>query len=131
MKWYIDSGCVRHMTRDPSLFATLSSCKGDAVTFGDGKYKIIGIETISMKSFPILENVLLVDGLKANLISTSQLCDKGMNVIFRPSKCIIIDCEGNPLFEALRNGNVYTIDIIDLTNQSVKCLAALEDDSWL
>ena len=42
-----------------------------------------------------------------------------MNVIFRPSKCIIIDCEGNLLFEAFRNENIYTIDIIDLTNQSV------------
>ena len=74
---------------------------------------------------------MLVDGLKANLISISQLYDKGINIIFRPSKYIIIDCKGNLLFETLRNGNVYTIDIIDLTNQSIKCLAALEDDSWL
>ena len=70
---------------------------------------------------------MLVDSLKANLIGVSQLCDKGMDVVFRPNKCIIIDCEENLLFEALRNRNVYTIVIIDLTNQSVKCLAALED----
>jgi len=46
-----------------------------------------------------------------------------MDVLFRPSKCIIIDSEWNFLFEAYRNGNVYTFDIIELTNQSVKCLA--------
>ena len=82
MKWYLDSGCSRHMTRDPNLFTTLSSCKSGTVTFGDDeKSKIIGIETVGKKSYSILENVLLVDGLKANLISISQLCDKGMNVI--------------------------------------------------
>ena len=70
--------------RDANLFATLSSCKGDTVTFGDdGKDKIIGIGAIGKKSFPTLENLLLVDGLKANLIRISQLCDKDMNVIFR------------------------------------------------
>jgi len=132
MKWYLDSDCSRYMTEGPNLFATLSSYKGGMVTFeDDGKGKIIGTGTIGKKHFPTLENVLLVDGLKTNLISVNQLCDKGMNVIFRPSKCIIIDREGNLLFEALKNENVYTIDIIDLTNQSVKCLVALEGDSWL
>ena len=50
----------------------------------DGKGKIIGIEIIGKKLFVILENILLVDDLKANLISISQLCDKNMNVIFWP-----------------------------------------------
>ena len=82
MKWYLDSGCSRHMTGDP---ATLSSCKVGMVIFGDdGTGKIIGIETIGKKPFSMLENILLVDGLKANLISISQLCDKNMNVIFWP-----------------------------------------------
>ena len=115
------------MTGDLNLFATLSSCKDGMVTFGDdGKGKIIGIRTTSKKPFSILENILLIDSLKANLISISQLCDKDMNVIFRPSKCIIIDCEGNLLFEALKNKNVYIIDIIDLTKlcqYSVHCLS--------
>ena len=64
------------MTGDPNLFATLSSCKGGTVTFGDDeKGEIIDIGTIGKKLFQILENVLLVDSLKANLISVSQLCD--------------------------------------------------------
>ena len=69
--------------------------------------------------------------MKANLISVSKVCDKDMNIIFRSSKCIIIDCEENILFEALRYENIYTIDIIDFTNHNVKFLVALEDDSWL
>ena len=44
------------MTEDPNTFATLSSCKGGTVTFGDnGKGKIIGIETIGKKPSLFLE----------------------------------------------------------------------------
>ena len=34
--WYIDSGCLRHMTGDRSLFKVFESKKGGNVTFGDG-----------------------------------------------------------------------------------------------
>ena len=47
------------------------------------------------------------------------------------TNAFIIDCEGNFLFDALRNKNIYTINIIDLTNQSIKCFVALEDNSSL
>ena len=67
------------------------------------KIKSLVLKLLIRNLSPILENILLVDGLKANLISISELCDKGMNAILRPSKCIIIDCEENILFEALRN----------------------------
>ena len=34
--WYLDSGCLRHMTGDQSLFKVFESKKGDNVIFGDG-----------------------------------------------------------------------------------------------
>ena len=34
--WYLDSGCLRHMTGDRSLFKVFESKKGGNVTFGDG-----------------------------------------------------------------------------------------------
>ena len=34
--WYLDSSCLRHMTRDRSLFKVFESKKGGNVTFGDG-----------------------------------------------------------------------------------------------
>ena len=33
--WYIDSGCLRHMTGDRSLFKVFESKKGGNVTFSD------------------------------------------------------------------------------------------------
>ncbi|KAJ0077105.1 hypothetical protein Patl1_35904 [Pistacia atlantica] len=66
-KWFLDSGCSRHMTEDKSLFTLLKSKNGGNVTFGDNsKGKIIGIGSIGNKSLPI-HDVLLVDGLKHNL----------------------------------------------------------------
>ena len=32
----------------------------------------------------LIENVLLVDGLKHNLLTISQLCNKGFKIIFEP-----------------------------------------------
>ncbi|KAL3510135.1 hypothetical protein ACH5RR_029536, partial [Cinchona calisaya] len=43
-KWFIDSGCSRHMTGDASLFTNLTSKNSGKVTFRDNnKTKSIGI----------------------------------------------------------------------------------------
>ena len=64
----MDSGCSRHMTGDESKFAFLTRRKGGYVNFGDnGKGRIIGHGSIGNKSSSLIENVLLVDGLKHNL----------------------------------------------------------------
>ena len=73
-KWYLDSGCSRHTAGDKSFFTKLSSKDGGFVTFEDNKKgKIIGIGSIGISLNPSIENVLLVDGLKHNLLSISQL----------------------------------------------------------
>ena len=70
------------MTED-NIFALLNSNDGGFVIFGDiSKDEIIGIGNVGKERSPIIENVLLVDGLKHNLLSISQLCDKGNRVIF-------------------------------------------------
>ena len=71
------------MTGDPTIFATLSKQNGGHVTFGDNSQgKIIGKGNISGNPSPLIENVFLVDKLKYNLLSISQLCDKGYKIKF-------------------------------------------------
>ena len=72
------------MTWNINNFATLSSYhEGGTVTFGDdSKEKIIGIGNIKIGSSPLIENIILVDGLKHNLLSISQLYDRDFKVIF-------------------------------------------------
>ena len=60
------------------------------VTFGDnGQNKIIRIGKIQSTSSTFIDSVLLIKGLKHNLISISQLCDKGLKMSFKTSICII------------------------------------------
>ena len=78
----MDSGCSRHMTGDESKFAFLTKINGGYVTFGDNsKWRIIGQGNIGNDTSSPIESVLLVDGLKQNILSISQLCDKGFKVI--------------------------------------------------
>ena len=70
--WYLDSGCLRHMTRDRSLFKVFKSKKDGSVIFGDGsKSHIKGKGTISLPRLPDIANVLYVEGLRVNLLSIS------------------------------------------------------------
>ena len=65
------------MTGDDSLFQELDRKKSGNVSFGDNSKGIIrGIDTIGNNSHTQIKNVLLVENLKFNLLSISQLCDK-------------------------------------------------------
>jgi len=120
------------MTGDKSKFASITPKDGGSVTFGDNsKGKIIGIGNVGKSSSLIIENVLLVSNLKHNLLSISQLCDKGFKVIFESNYCMIKDTNDKMLFIAYRVDNVYTIDFNDICSQDVKCLAAINESSWL
>ena len=95
-KWFLDRGCSRHMTEDESKFAFLTKKNRGYVTFGDNaKGRIIGQGNIGNGISSLIESVLLVDGLKHNLLSISQLCYKGFKVIFEASHCIIKDIQND------------------------------------
>ncbi|RVW25277.1 hypothetical protein CK203_114772 [Vitis vinifera] len=82
--------------QDESKFAFLTKRKGGYVTFRDNsKGRIIGQDNIGNDTSSLIESVLLVDGLKHNLLSISQLCDKGFKVIFEASHCIIKDIQND------------------------------------
>ena len=101
------------MIGDFSKFSTFTKKDRGFVTFGDNaKGKIISIGNVGNSSPPIIESVLLVDSLMHNLLSTSQLCDKGYRVVFESSKCSIEDaCPKEIIFISDRKDNIYTIDI--------------------
>ena len=120
----MDNACSRHMTGDKSKLLSFTLKDGGFVTFGDNsRGKIIGVENINNYSSSCIENVLLVDGLKHNLISISQLCDKDYKVIFDKNQCIITHAHNNKiLFIASRHGNVYTFDFDSLVVKTLNVL---------
>ena len=104
--WYLDSSCLRHMTGDQSLFKVFESKKGGNVTFGDGnKSQIKGKGIISLPGLPDIANVLYIEGLRVNLLSTSQICDQDFMILFSKGKCLVMDETGKKLISG-----VHTLD---------------------
>jgi hypothetical protein len=86
--WYVYSGCSKHMTSDKDSFLTLRKVRDGSVSFGnDDSIKIIGKGTdrIGNKNTKV-ENVLLVEDMKHNLLCVSQMCDQGHKVTFDSQK---------------------------------------------
>ena len=80
------------MIGDKREFVTLEIKEGGVVTFaGNGKGHIIGMGKVKITFSTFLENLLYVKRLKHNLISISQLCDKGFKVLLEASLCIVTD----------------------------------------
>ena len=113
--WYLDSGCSRHKTGDQSLLTRFEEKVGPCVTFGDdNKGFTLGYGMIEKENV-IIEKVALVDGLKHNLLSISQLCDNGNKVHFSQESCFIANKESRDIL-LTRNmkGNVYIADLNSL-----------------
>jgi len=84
------------MTGDKTKFAKLELKEEGFVTYGDNNNgRILGNGVISNGPSINIKNVLLVEGLKHNLISISQLCYKGFKVMFEPNHCLIYDSCGS------------------------------------
>jgi hypothetical protein len=111
--WYIDSGCSKHMIGDRSKFLTLSDSKSGNVTFGNdapGKVKGKGIVSLSNGKRKA-QDVMLVENLKHNLLSVSQVCDRGCVVVFTSKDCKIKSVDSGKLVaKGIRTkNNVYVL----------------------
>ena len=127
----MESGCSKHMTGHAELFTFLEN-KGGTIIFGDNnKGHIISIGSIGDIDKPLIENVLLVKGLKHNLLSISQLCDKSYNVKFECDACIISNSNDVVLFRGVWKNNVHELYLCDFSSIDEHCLIACNDPQSL
>ena len=115
------------MISDESQFIILEAKNEGMVTFEDNdKGKIIDIGNIGITLSTCIENILLVDGLKHNLLSISQLCDRGYKVVFESSMYIVTSPFDNSIrFIGHRHSNIYMVDLDNLSLQNIQCLVAM------
>jgi hypothetical protein len=83
-QWYIDNVCSKHMNGDQIKFLKLTKKEKGKVTLGDNvSTKILGKGIVSLGNKRTkLENVLLVENIKPNLLCVSQKCDHGHILTF-------------------------------------------------
>jgi hypothetical protein len=79
------------MTGDKDKFLTLNKEIYGSVSFGnDNSTRIIGKGTVNLGSKDATKkNVLLVEDMKHNMLSVSQMCDQGQRLVFYSKKCDI------------------------------------------
>ena len=74
-KWYLDSGCSRHMIGNKDSLSEFVEEEGPSVKYGDNSVaRIKGYGVIKAGNIKI-KRVAYVEGLKHNLLSCSQICD--------------------------------------------------------
>jgi hypothetical protein len=119
--WLIDSGCLRHMTRDKGWFPSLVPVMTRRyITFGDnGRGRVLSEGEINVSDKITLRHVTLVQSLGYNLLSVSQLLDEGFEVLFRPGGSQILESRGDLVCMVSLEGQVFQADFLSLLVLSV------------
>jgi hypothetical protein len=81
------------------------------MTFGDDKKdKVLGTDVIKVNDYSILNDVALVDRLRYNMISVSQLVNADLDVPFCKLDFHILDSSGKHVYGISCVGNVFQPD---------------------
>ena len=107
-QWYIDDGCLKHMTGDKEKLHSYNALEKEKnVSFENNTLVVIkGKGSIFLKQKVKDGNVMYVDGLKHNLLSVSQMCDQGNEVVFRSNGCVVHELDiGETVIKCTRTPN--------------------------
>nr|GFA47909.1 ribonuclease H-like domain-containing protein [Tanacetum cinerariifolium] len=115
-KGVIDSGCLRHMTRNISFLSEFQEINGGYITFGGNPKggKIFGKGKIKIGKLDF-DVVYFVKKLKFNLFSVSQMYDKKNSVLFIDIECVVLSYdyklpdENHVLLRVPRENNMYNV----------------------
>jgi hypothetical protein len=91
-------------------------------TFGDDKKgKVLGTGVIQVNDYFTLNDIALVDKLRYNLLSISQLCDADLSVLFHKFDSHVLDSFGKHVCGISHIGNVFQADFSS-AQSSLRCL---------
>jgi hypothetical protein len=92
------------------------------VTFEDDKKgKVLGTGVIKVNECFTLNDATLVDRLRYNLLSVSQLCDADLSVLFHKSDSHVLDSSCKRVCGISHIGNVFQADFSS-AQSSLRCL---------
>nr|GEZ32831.1 retrovirus-related Pol polyprotein from transposon TNT 1-94 [Tanacetum cinerariifolium] len=125
--------CSKHMTGNHALLMNFVEKFLGTIRFGDNDFVVIaGYGDVVIGSMTI-KKVYYVVGLRHNLFSAGQFCDKGLEVTFRKSTCFVRNKDGVDLLIGDCSSNLYTIALNEDASNSSTCLLvkAFSSQSWL
>jgi hypothetical protein len=103
------SGCSQHMTNDKKWFSSLTPMSHkEYVTFGDDKKgKVLGTGVVKVNDHFTSNDVALVDKLRYNMLSVSQLVDANLEVHFHKFDSHILDSSDKRVCGISHIGKVF------------------------
>ncbi|GKD46819.1 integrase, catalytic region, zinc finger, CCHC-type containing protein, partial [Tanacetum coccineum] len=131
--WYLDLGCLKHMTGDRSRLRNFVKRFIGTVRFGNDHFGAIMGYGDYVIGDSVISRVYYVEGLGHNLFYVGQFCDSDLKVAFRKHSCYVRDTDGVELIKGSRGSNLYTISVEDMMKSSPICLMSKEskNKSWL
>jgi hypothetical protein len=111
------------MTGNKKWFSSLTPLSHkEYVTFRDDKKgKVLDTGVIKVNDCFTLNDVVLVDRLRYNLFSVSQLCDADLSVLFCKSDSHALDSFDKCVCGISRIGNIFQADFSS-AQSSLRCL---------
>jgi hypothetical protein len=105
----------------------------DSIIFGDGNQgKVKGLGKRAITSEHSISNVFLVESLRYNLLSVSQLCNMGYNCLFtNVDVSIFRRSDGSLAFKGALDGKLYLVDFLKENVDLDACLIAKTNMGWL
>ncbi|XP_016750326.1 uncharacterized protein [Gossypium hirsutum] len=130
--WLIDSGCTNHMTLDAAIFKSIDRSFNKRVKVGNGHYIKVEDKGDVLIDTPsgtkLVSNVLLVPEIDKNLLSITQLLEKGYSIVFKGKECLISDPRGSKLMSVTMTDRSF---IVDWNKNSVSAYMTVLDKSVL
>ncbi|CAM8900385.1 unnamed protein product [Rhodiola kirilowii] len=121
------------MTGDPGWFISLQAYSGDNIIFGNkSSGKVVATGEVRISETIKVRQVSLVENLKYNLLSISQLCQHGRNqVIFNSNDCVVKCIEtGEIILRGIQENQIYTVDP-EFVQDGELCLSSITNDTLL
>jgi hypothetical protein len=113
---------MTHDRKQEMVLQPHSPAHKEYVTFGDDKKgKVLGTNVIKVNDSFTLNDVALVDRLRYNLLSISQLCDADLCMLFRKSDSHVLDSSDKRVCGISHNGNIFQADFSS-AQSSLRCL---------
>jgi hypothetical protein len=114
------------MTGERRMFTSFekNECESDYITFDDNSQgQVLDFGKIGITTEHSILKVLLVESLDYNLLSVSQLCERGYNYLFTDKSVTIFRrSDGSFAFKCVLRGKLYLIDFIHEEVELDRCL---------